>query len=86
MKTFLRHARERKRALDEEEKNASRALTNAWSCLDAGGGGEGGAAEREQGVKQDANNASPDKENFFVILVEFVNKFDREVKSTENEQ
>ena len=46
MQTFLEHARERKRALDAEEANATRAIGIAWSCLDtADGGGGGGGRE-----------------------------------------
>ena len=77
MRSFLGHARERKRALDENESNTARAISSAWRCLDVanvegGGGGGGGAAAGDE--------TSSDKENVFAILFEFVNKFNREVQ------
>ena len=72
MQTFLRHARDRKQTLDAAESEAVSALGAAWRCLDAGDP----SATAEAGGNEDS---SADKENIFVILIEFVNKFDREV-------
>ena len=73
MQTFLGHARERKRGLDGEEQKAASAIDSAWSCLDATeGGGRGGRGGAESG------NESSEKDNLFVVLFEFVNKFERE--------
>ena len=82
MRTFLDHARNRKRALDNQQKDAARAVGQAWNCLDnaGGGGGGGGGGRREE---EDEEKAAGDGENIFAVLFEFVNKFDREVKSTQ---
>ena len=73
MQTFLRHARDRKQTLDAAENAAANALGAAWRCLDAG---DPSGTAAESGGNEDS---SADKENIFVILIEFVNKFDREV-------